>query len=684
MSLVSVIIPTYKGAERIERTLDSVRAQTVSTETVCIVNGPDDGTLALLRKYQRSFPEFNLKIIRFHGSGAGAARNLGLDVATGQWVTMLDDDDALDPDFLDVALKQASANDASVICMPIIDVREDGGTEVESTLSARLKALAGKRVSAVQAPWLMGYNAAKLISRDVLSGTRYRPDLNSGEDVVFFAEAVLTQDSPVDFLVVRDDLGGNYAYLRTLRPGSRSRQQGTFSFNVEERFDVIGALSNLKVRESVESARTSLIRSQLSFTKNYLQSNANQFSNAREAGIRRGLSPQVWAEFNKDVNVDTLVVSYCFPPFNDPSGVVAAKRIIVEGEVVDCVSADMSAVRSIDTSLVNAVGPFIRKHWMLDGPPSFSDWTAISDFAVRARRITRKGKHYDRLYTRAMWPASHVAGALIRLSNPSIQWVAEFSDPMRFDAEGNTRKGPISANRTSRQLEKAARESGLSTLDLRTHFELTEAATALLASSLVFTNQNQLDVMLGGYPADWRRLIESKAEIRFQPTLPRGYYSMGVEFSPATNRVNIGYFGSFYPNRGLGPVLQRASRLPPKLREKLQFTLFTHEPGKAAECINSEYPGVIVECRGYLGYLDFLSSLEALDALLVVDAQVGDGRINPFLPSKYADYAGSETPIWAVVEGGSPLEDMPVELRSYLDDPISIDAVLTELTSWKE
>ena len=178
MSLVSVIIPTYKGAERIERTLGSVRAQTVSTETICIVNGPDDGTLALLQNYQRSFPEFNLKIIRFHGSGAGAARNLGLDVATGQWVTMLDDDDALAPDFLAVALKTARENDASVICMPIIDVREEDRTSVESTLSARLKALAGKRVSAVQAPWLMGYNAAKLISRDVLSEIRYRPALN--------------------------------------------------------------------------------------------------------------------------------------------------------------------------------------------------------------------------------------------------------------------------------------------------------------------------------------------------------------------------------------------------------------------------------------------------------------------------------------------------------------------------
>lgn len=685
MSLVSVIIPTFKGAGRIERALDSVRAQTVPTETVCIVNGPDDGTLALLRKYQRSFPGFRLKIIRFHGSGAGAARNLGLDAATGQWVTMLDDDDALDPEFLDVALKQAGTNDASVICMPIIDVRENDGTAVESTLSARLKALAGKRVSAVQAPWLMGYNAAKLISRDVLSGIRYRPALNSGEDVVFFAEAVLTQDSPVDFLVVRDDLGGNYAYLRTLRPGSRSRQQGTFSFNVEERFDVIGALSKLTVRESVESARTSLIRSQLSFTKDYLESNTNQFSNAREAGIRRGLSPQVWAEFNKDVDVDTLVVSYCFPPFNDPSGVVAAKRIIEEGKVVDCVSADMSAVRSVDTSLVNAVGPFVRKHWMLDGPPSFGDWTAISDFAVRARRITRKEKQYDRLYTRAMWPASHVAGALIRLSNPSIQWVAEFSDPMRFDAEGNERKGPISVNRTSRQLEKAIRKSGLSSLDLRTHFELTEAATAVLASSLILTNQNQLLAMMEGYPSDWRHMIEAKAEVRSHPTLPREYYSFGAaKFTVPREKINVGYFGSFYPNRGLGPVLERASTLPAKIRDRLQFNLFTHEPDKAAERINSEYPEVFVECRGYLGYLDFLSSLEVLDTLLVVDAQVGDGRINPFLPSKYADYAGSETPIWAVVEGGSPLEDMPVARRSYLDDPISIDAVLTDLTSWKE
>lgn len=159
---------------------------------------------------------------------------------------------------------------------------------------------------------------------------------------------------------------------------------------------------------------------------------------------------------------------------------------------------------------------------------------------------------------------------------------------------------------------------------------------------------------------------------------------MGVEFLPATDRVNIGYFGSFYPNRGLGPVLQRASRLPTNLREKLQFTLFTLKPSAAAEAIGMEFPELDVECRGYLDYLDFLSALDALDVLLVVDAQVSAGRINPFLPSKYADYSGSETPIWAVVDDGSPLEGMPTAMRSHLNDSGSIDSVLTDLTSWKE
>lgn len=679
MTEVSVIIPTYCGASRIGKALESVRIQDADVEVVCVVNGPDDGTHDLLLEYQRRFQNFNLKVVRFHGKGAGAARNLGLNAATGERITFLDDDDTLAPGFLGTALEYP--NDA-IVCMPIWDVPDTGRTPIETSLSARLRALGGKRLYAREAPWLLSFNAAKLIPARLLSRTRYRSDLRSGEDVVFYAELALVAHPEVQFQVV-DEVknGGSVAYLRSVRPGSRSRQSGEFGFDVTERFEVIKALSLLKASEVNQPALVSLQRAQLNFVSRYLEAHPDSRSAALLTGTRLRIPSEIWKELNASAVVETLVISYCFPPFNDPSGTVAAKRVIVNGETVDCISADMSTVRSRDESLQLSVAPYLRKHQILEGPPSFSDWAVISDFGRRTLRLTRSGKEYSRVYTRAMWSASHVAGALIKLSNPSVKWTAEFSDPMRTDATGGSRPGPLVRNRTTRQLTKAVEGSGLTRIPIETHFELVEAATCVLASELLFTNANQLETVTSAYPPDWQRLIRGKSVISPQPTLPRGYYEIGSVPELSNGLVKIGYFGSFYANRGLESILIEAEKLPEPLREKIEFVIFTRTPTEVELEVQTIAPNVRVTCREYLEFLDFLAALDELEVLLVVDANTGSSGINPFLPSKFADYDGAKSAIWAVEVEGSPISKLAVEFRSNLNQPESISRTLVQISS---
>lgn len=684
MPEVSVIIPTYRGADRIQTTLDSLVAQCGELEVVCVVNGPDDGTCRLLEQYQREHQEMNLKAIRFHGEGAGAARNLGLNVATGDRITFLDDDDVLAPGFFSAALRYP--NDA-IVCMPLLDIREGASTPVETSLSARLKALNGKRVFAREAPWLLSYNAAKLIPARLLADTRYRTSLRSGEDVVFYSELALSNQSNVEFQIAHETGDPqNFAYLRHARQGSLSRRNVGFEFNVEERLDVIQELSRISVRKADEPVISSLQRSQVDFISRYVYDHPDTRDTVALAGAYRNLPTEVWNMINADYPVDTLVVSYCFPPFNDPSGIVAAKRLISQGRVVDCISADMGAVRSEDESLERVVAPLLRRHSVLNGPVSFGDWAVISNFGRTALRLSRRGGDYSRLYTRAMWSASHVAGALIKLHNPAIEWVAEFSDPLRTDAEGNKRQGQFKTNRTARQLEKAVRRSGLSKVLLQTHFDLTEAATIVLANQLIFTNENQLGTVLASYPDDWQQTLREKAIIIPQPTLPRGYYGIGQapNLGKSECAVRIGYFGSFYPNRGLGPILTEVESLPTDTRDRLEFVLFTRKSAEVEQQIRSVAPNVKVRCFGYLDYLDFLSMLDQLEVLLVVDAQTGVSGMNPFLPSKFADYAGASSAIWAVVEDGSPLSKHKLQFRSFIDNGESIAEALRQIakTDW--
>jgi len=47
-------------------------------------------------------------------------------------------------------------------------------------------------------------------------------------------------------------------------------------------------------------------------------------------------------------------------------------------------------------------------------------------------------------------------------------------------------------------------------------------------------------------------------------------------------------------------------------------------------------------------------------------------QVNPFLPSKYADYSASDAAIWGIVSKGSALDQKPMDFRSELSDEDSI------------
>ncbi len=94
---VSVILPTHNRAALLGRAMDSVIGQTYPHwELVVVDDGSTDGTAALLRGYAASLGR-RLIVIRQARSGASAARNAGIERATGHYLAFLDSDDAFVP-----------------------------------------------------------------------------------------------------------------------------------------------------------------------------------------------------------------------------------------------------------------------------------------------------------------------------------------------------------------------------------------------------------------------------------------------------------------------------------------------------------------------------------------------------------------------------------------------------------
>lgn len=115
--MISVIVPVYNSQLYLKNCIDSILGQTYhDIEVICVDDGSTDNSLEILREYERQDKRFRV-ICKAHvdGTGAGAARNLGLSCAKGQQICFLDSDDFFEADMLEKAYGQLKRADADIV-----------------------------------------------------------------------------------------------------------------------------------------------------------------------------------------------------------------------------------------------------------------------------------------------------------------------------------------------------------------------------------------------------------------------------------------------------------------------------------------------------------------------------------------------------------------------------------------
>lgn len=135
MPQISILVAVYNTAPYLPQCLDSLCGQTLrDIQIICIDDCSTDQSPEILADYAQR--DARITLLRTpHNNGQAAARNLGLQMATGEFTTFVDSDDWLAPDTLEQALRalaQNPANDCAV--MRLIKYYPDDGHEVEHPL----------------------------------------------------------------------------------------------------------------------------------------------------------------------------------------------------------------------------------------------------------------------------------------------------------------------------------------------------------------------------------------------------------------------------------------------------------------------------------------------------------------------------------------------------------------------
>jgi glycosyltransferase involved in cell wall biosynthesis len=684
---VSVIVPSYMGMDRISICLESLMQQDLAPqlfEVILVINGGDDGTFAAVREFKKRYPDHTLRVFAQLRPSAGAARNLGIASAEFSYLTFVDDDDYVGPQFLSALLGAAAPDRVSI--SPIINVEAGGSEDADNSLNRQILDRAGKDFKLITASSLVGFNACKLFPTVALLPVRYSEDLRSGEDICFMANVV----GPGDFNARVSTIDPSGAYFRTIRDDSISRQPLDFDFAVMQRLAVIRELESQRTWE--DSARDSLLttlsNSQANFIKRYLAANTGQRSSIVDAIDNSDVKDFPWSLINDGLAKD-LVISYCFAPYSDTSAVVASKAIVEREKVVDVIYNNMSAVRQTDSNLKTIAGRFIDKSIQIEAPASFAGWPQISEFATKGiavadRHDARIEGGYRTLYSRVLWSGSHFLAALFKLRHPAVRWTAEFSDPLSHDAKGMPRTGDLVRDEMFEVFRRGAAAKGFAEPNTDSLFTWCEFITYVLADEVIFTNSNQLQYMLDNI-ADkrLRRHLSEKATVRAHPTPPaRSYQLVRSEYSLSPHVLNVGYFGAFYENRGLTDVLIALSNSSADVRRQVRLHVFANKHKELAVSVQQLGLRGVVKSQGYRPYLEFLNLASRFDLLLVNDVErTGELPINPFLPSKYSDYLGSGRKVWGLIDEGSPLSEKELDYKSEVGNGVSVLSTLNQIHS---
>ena len=153
-SKVSILVAVYNAEKYLGKCLDSLVSQTYGNiEILCIDDGSNDSSADILNRY--ALTDDRIKVLTLtKNSGLANARNEGLKVASGQYITMLDSDDWFSDDSIEKAVEAIESEpDADASLFRLMQYYEETGKMVEYKNKTDKKCISGEEAFVLSLDW---------------------------------------------------------------------------------------------------------------------------------------------------------------------------------------------------------------------------------------------------------------------------------------------------------------------------------------------------------------------------------------------------------------------------------------------------------------------------------------------------------------------------------------------------
>lgn len=203
--MISVIVPVYNVAPYLKRCIDSILSQTYSQlEVILIDDGSMDESPDLCDKYQRQ--DKRISVVHKTNAGLSAARNTGLDIASGDYVVFIDSDDWIHPRCLEMLMSDISNNHT---LLAISDLKRTSGECTFLEINRGVTILAQSEVIPrfLHGEWISA--CGKLYHRSLWNNNRFPEGLNNEDYAILIkifeqCETVTYRKDPLYYYYIHE------------------------------------------------------------------------------------------------------------------------------------------------------------------------------------------------------------------------------------------------------------------------------------------------------------------------------------------------------------------------------------------------------------------------------------------------------------------------------------------------
>ena len=188
---ISVVVPVYNVEAYLERCVESILQQTYAHFELILINDGSTDSSGQICNHLASQYE-NIKVYHIENAGVSNARNMGIQLATGSWVTFIDSDDFVTQDYLATLASAVERVNVGFAIAPLHHIKNgivtdipshSGKTELWSTEETMKELLMTTRTSF--------FPVAKLFKRDLLADEKFNTNYHLAEDALFLTELLL-------------------------------------------------------------------------------------------------------------------------------------------------------------------------------------------------------------------------------------------------------------------------------------------------------------------------------------------------------------------------------------------------------------------------------------------------------------------------------------------------------------